>query len=410
MSVADLVEKTVNTIDDRLSQAGRIVRLLWRDDGFFVESANSATLVSMARRWQIRPLLSAVPGKMRDDLTLSSEFLESVDLAQHGYLHNNHAADPDSTSEYPSTRDDEEVMRELCDGFELVDATFSVANGVLDITNDDPNHPASIKSVPWLLSAVQDAIVKSDRRRNQPNTFVMVTRHQFLKEDGWEFLDAFFRCTSGRATMRWITFRELVAPATTTPQAFAESGNRPEAPSNRDQPLVDIDRWNRVKSEKPSWDSRNRLIADHVAPNSSVLDVGAGAMTLKNYLPPGCTYQPVDVVLGCADTLLANFNTQSIPVITVRYDYVICSGVLEYIVDVDNFLNIVKEWGKTIILSYAVLDLSPDIDSRKSNGWFNHFYKDQLETAFVLCGLRHKVLTKWKSQIVYELTNDSDSP
>lgn len=455
MSVADLIAKTVNSIDDRLSQAGRRVKLLWRDDGFFVESAHSAALVSMARRYRIRPLVAAVPGKMSDDLVLSSEFLESVDLAQHGYLHANHAAGPDSKSEYPSTRVVEEVMRELRDGLaklervagaavlpifvppwsamdvkflpclkgagfrgfssdgahggEAADATFSLTNGVLDITNDDPNHPASIKSVPWLLSTAEDVMVKRDRRTNQPDTFVILTHHQSLKEDGWEFLDAFFRFTSGRETMRWITFRELLAPATTPPQVFLEGGSQAETRASRDHPPVDIDRWNRVKSEQPSWDGRNMLIADHVAPNSSVLDVGAGAMTLKSYLPAGCTYQPVDVVLGCTDTLLANFNTRSIPVIPARYDYVVCSGVLEYIVDVDYFLNIVKQWGERIILSYAILDLSPDIGSRKSNGWFNHFTKDQLEKTFVLCGLRHDVLAKWKSQMIYELTIVADN-
>ena len=256
MDVADQVAATVNAIDQQLSEAGRVVKLLWRDDDFSIESKNSALLVSMARRYEIRPLLSAIPGKMSEDRTLSSEFLDSVDLAQHGHLHDSHAADPTMKSEYPSTRDVDEVTRELADDFEKLqriagaaflpmfvppwsrmdakflpclkrvgfrafssydthfcecaDATFRVTNAALDIANYAPDRQTSIKSVPLLLSVVQNLILKSHRLTNQPDTFVLLTHHKSLRDDGWEFLDAFLRCTTGRGTMRWITFRDLI--------------------------------------------------------------------------------------------------------------------------------------------------------------------------------------------------------
>ena len=117
---------------------------------------------------------------------------------------------------------------------------------------------------------------------------------------------------------------------------------------------TDFGRWELNARQKPSWDGRNQLIASWIPPGSSVIDVGAGAMTLEQYLAPGTDYTPLDVVTRSDRTLRVNFNTYEIPQLTRIHDYAVCSGVLEYIIPVHLFLDTVSKWARHIILSAPV--------------------------------------------------------
>ena len=50
---------------------------------------------------------------------------------------------------------------------------------------------------------------------------------------------------------------------------------------------------------KEGWHDRARLAAAFLRPGDIVCDLGAGSQPLKNYLPEGTKYIPVD----CVDTL-----------------------------------------------------------------------------------------------------------
>src|SRR5215212_8584783 len=102
-------------------------------------------------------------------------------------------------------------------------------------------------------------------------------------------------------------------------------------------PQSDIPRWMRTTRERPRWDERNRMVAAYVPPGSSVLDLGSGAQTLADHLPPGCTYQPSDVVPG-PGVLLCDLDAGRWPRIEGRFDVAICSGVLEYLQHVPDVL------------------------------------------------------------------------
>ncbi len=168
---------------------------------------------------------------------------------------------------------------------------------------------------------------------------------------------------------------------------------------------TDIGRWERTARELPSWDERNRVIASFIPDGAAVLDVGAGRRTLRSYLAPGCTYQPMDCVPSDEQTILVEFNKGRIPELERTYDVVVCSGILEYIDDSAMFLRIVGGWGKRLLLSYAPLDNQPDIARRRANGWFNDLTLAELEDLFATLGLHAHRIAEWGGQAIYDITH-----
>lgn len=165
---------------------------------------------------------------------------------------------------------------------------------------------------------------------------------------------------------------------------------------------TDFGRWELNARQKPSWDGRNQLIASWIPPGSSVIDVGAGAMTLEQYLAPGTDYTPLDVVTRSDRTLRVNFNTYEIPQLTRIHDYAVCSGVLEYIIPVHLFLDTVSKWARHIILSYAISDMNPDATTSRT-GWHNKFSDLDIKSLFHQHGLFIERTTIWEKQKIYML-------
>ncbi|TAM46280.1 MAG: class I SAM-dependent methyltransferase [Gammaproteobacteria bacterium] len=167
---------------------------------------------------------------------------------------------------------------------------------------------------------------------------------------------------------------------------------------------TDIGRWERTTREPPSWDERNRVIAAFIPDGASVLDVGAGHGTLRSYLAPGCTYQPMDCVPGTPQTILVEFNKGQIPALGRTYDVVVCSGILEYIDDPAGFLRTVSGWGERVLISYVTLESQPDIARRRVNGWFNDLTRTELERLFATLGLDARQIAEWGGQAIYAIT------
>lgn len=165
----------------------------------------------------------------------------------------------------------------------------------------------------------------------------------------------------------------------------------------------DIERWKLNAQNAPSWDERNQIIAGIIPDRSSVIDIGAGAQTLREYLKPGCVYQPCDLVKGSEDTLLCDFNQNIFPVINHKYDYVICSGVLEYIRSPEQFLKVASGFGGQMIISYAVKLPGTSSTDRLKEGWVNHLSKDQIEDLFRLQGFEFEYIQNWKHQLIWKV-------
>jgi hypothetical protein len=169
---------------------------------------------------------------------------------------------------------------------------------------------------------------------------------------------------------------------------------------------TNVRRWKKVAREKePLWDERNRIIATFIPEASSVVDLGAGARTLKRYLKSGCEYQPCDIVKSSPDMIVCDFNSGIYPSLSRRYDYVVCSGVFEYIRRPSEFLSSIRQYGKRIILSYNPAGQGVATFERLANGWVNHLTSQQLEALFSTNGLDWKLIWRQDSETIYELKN-----
>jgi len=168
-------------------------------------------------------------------------------------------------------------------------------------------------------------------------------------------------------------------------------------------PETDYGRWTKTAREEPIWNQRNELIASIVPAGASVLDVGAGNMTIRSLIDDSCTYQPVDCIRAADETIIADFNKGLIPSFDEPFDIAICSGVMEYLNDPAGFLRIVMGWADEIILSYAITDIEGDIQHRRKQGWFNDLSYMDLFRLFAKQGLFSRHAGESYGQVVFIL-------
>jgi hypothetical protein len=105
---------------DRWSDAGRTATFWWRDDDAV---APTPQLERILRHAHAVPLaLAVIPKATTPELAERVRDISSVVVLQHGWAHANHAAT--GFSEYPSSRTEAEVGRELATGRHLLDELF----------------------------------------------------------------------------------------------------------------------------------------------------------------------------------------------------------------------------------------------------------------------------------------------
>jgi hypothetical protein len=132
----------------------------------------------------------------------------------------------------------------------------------------------------------------------------------------------------------------------------------------------------------PGWDVRNEVIAAAIPANSSVVDLGCGARTLQSHLRAGCTYRPFDFVRNSPSVEFCDCNAGIYPHIENAVDYIVCSGLLEYIRDPREFLGRIAPLGRKICLSYNPVIPGETRRSRLAKRWVNHITQTELEQIF----------------------------
>jgi hypothetical protein len=153
-----------------------------------------------------------------------------------------------------------------------------------------------------------------------------------------------------------------------------------------------VRKWQKVAAAgPPPWDERNSIIARFITPGSSVIDLGAGAQTLRSHLQAGCQYQPCDVVNSSPDVLFCDFNREIYPKTDKTFDYVVCSGILEYVWKPKKFLARVSSLGRTLLLSYNPRMAGESKLDRLAKNWVNHLTRKSLEKMLDDLGLVWKV-------------------
>ena len=145
------------------------------------------------------------------------------------------------------------------------------------------------------------------------------------------------------------------------------------------------------------WDDRLRMIADMIPIGTKVLDLGAGAQTLRRMLPPHCTYTAADRVARKPGTLAFDMDAGVYP--TGRWDVVVMAGVLEYGPHPVATLKAVARLAPRLLLSY---EHGGSLRYRASNGWRNHLSRAGLEAALAAAGIDRRPVRRWGTQIIYE--------
>jgi hypothetical protein len=134
---------------------------------------------------------------------------------------------------------------------------------------------------------------------------------------------------------------------------------------------TDARRWSQRESFLPQWSHRAALAAQMIPAYARVLDIGCGAMDLERVLPPGCVYQPCDLVARDERTIVCDLNQGEFPT-GAQPDVVTLLGVLEYLKEPLAFLRNVRDLNCPLVCSYSITDRRPDLD-RAAQGWINSF-------------------------------------
>jgi hypothetical protein len=145
------------------------------------------------------------------------------------------------------------------------------------------------------------------------------------------------------------------------------------------------------------WDGRLRLIARRIRPGASVLDLGAGAQSLRGMLPPLCRYTPADREQRTPDTLLFDMDTGVYP--DGRWDVAVMAGVLEYAPNAWDVVTHLADLAPLLLLSY---DHGGSLDYRRRQGWQNHLSRAGLEDLLEDLGYRYRLVARWQGRLIYE--------
>ena len=102
---------------------------------------------------------------------------------------------------------------------------------------------------------------------------------------------------------------------------------------------------------RPPWRLRNKVIAENLLPNKSVVDLGGGAANLLKY------YSPTDYM--CVDGMdmpevdkKLDLNTDYQNELPNNWDYAVNSGILEYVYNIELYLDRQKSLAKEYIFTW----------------------------------------------------------
>ena len=109
---------------DTWAEAGRIATLWLRDDDASRPGAALERLLRLRSRYRVPLALAVIPERLDPVLPLLVGSEGAVGVLQHGFAHRNHAATGEKSMELGAHRPQEQVFRELRDGFAQLASSF----------------------------------------------------------------------------------------------------------------------------------------------------------------------------------------------------------------------------------------------------------------------------------------------
>lgn len=141
-----------------------------------------------------------------------------------------------------------------------------------------------------------------------------------------------------------------------------------------------------------AWLDRDRLMSQWITSDiHSIIDLGAGGMVLKDMLLPSVSYYPVDYIARTDETIVADFNKHEFP--KIQADCCFCAGILEYVNDLEWFVDEISKTGcKYVLCSYSIRLQNQSIEERRERAWVNNLSFEELLQLFYRHGF---ILTDW---------------
>jgi hypothetical protein len=139
--------------------------------------------------------------------------------------------------------------------------------------------------------------------------------------------------------------------------------------------------------KNPHWEYRNRMISEMMEPNKTVIDLGCGAKNLLNFYTPS-SYLGVDGIPS-ADLVI---DLDSDFILPNGWDYAVNSGILEFVIRPDLYLEKIKTISKEYFFSWwrgegwgrmpfqeleNLISINYNIVESKEMGLVNKLYKCQ---------------------------------
>lgn len=138
--------------------------------------------------------------------------------------------------------------------------------------------------------------------------------------------------------------------------------------------------WKSNEYFDPNWKLRIKDMSQYIDSGSVVIDFGCGEMWLKEFITENELYIPVDYVSRGEGTIICDFNKYEFPKIDANIAFV--SGCLEYIHDVNWFIEKISKSNNKCILSYCTTDFFSNTEIRKELAWQNHLSKSDIIILF----------------------------
>jgi hypothetical protein len=162
-----------------------------------------------------------------------------------------------------------------------------------------------------------------------------------------------------------------------------------------DSKSSDVERWTDPLNADGALDhSRSQRAARVIPPGATVLDLGCGAMALRQYLPPGCQYHPADLVSRGPDAQVVDLNKGEFPV--GSFDWIVMLGVIEYVFDVPAVLHACRKAAKFLVVDYNSQWLDVPA-ARRRCGWVNDLRPGEF--------LDLAIAADWKNVAVLKVVN-----
>jgi len=170
--------------------------------------------------------------------------------------------------------------------------------------------------------------------------------------------------------------------------------------------------WSKTRAFDPAWGKRAnrsvRFAAQYFLRDKqrqtvwksgvTVLELGCGPyMPVKQFLPPGATHIPGDIVRRDNETYVVDLNLRDdqegkpnshgdIPqsLETLRHkmpadlNLMTLLGVLEYVEDLPRVLKVLHRFNIPILITYNSLEDRPSVKDREKLLWVNHLRRTQL--------------------------------